>query len=60
MEIFRFTLRKPEKFPVYEMETGNFPVYVTYIGKISGLRYVNRKKFPVYKMETGNFPVSIP
>jgi len=29
LEIIWFTLRKPEKFPVYEMETGNFTVYVT-------------------------------
>ena len=29
LEILRFTLRKPEKFPVYGMETGNFTVYVT-------------------------------
>ena len=28
LEILWFTLRKPEKFPVCEMETGNFTVYV--------------------------------
>jgi len=29
MEISWFVLCKPEKCPVYEMETGNFTVYVT-------------------------------
>ena len=29
MEIFRFTLGKPEKFPVYGMENANFTVYDT-------------------------------
>ena len=28
MEILRFTLRKPEKFPVYEMETGNLEPHI--------------------------------
>ena len=29
LEIIWFTLRKLEKFPVYEMKTGNVPIYVT-------------------------------
>ena len=28
-DMLLFTFRKPEKFPGYEMETGNFTVYVT-------------------------------
>ena len=38
LKFFRFTLCKPEKFSGYNMETGNFTVYVTETGKISKLR----------------------
>ena len=38
---YEFTLRKLEKFPIYQMKTGNFGL--RYIWKISGLRNGNSK-----------------
>ena len=43
-----------ELFPVYRMESCNFPVYVTEHGHFSGLRKGN-SNFPTYEMKPGNF-----
>ena len=48
------------KFLVYEMETGNFTVYVTKTGKISGLRNGNWKFYGFYSVNQKNFPTPNP